>query len=191
MKIEQSTEACPLPLKDVQLNIKNHLDAIENKGLGPADPRVPNTEFWQDKAKKWNVTEGDARGRLCNNCRFYVNASIIKHCIENLPVKDLKASALPLKPKWADIESTPQAYCTLLDITCSPVRTCDFQQMGGPIDDEKMMLPEYANVLAEDDSEYEYSSVEQLKKDMSSEDYKKDPAKRAKVQDKLKRSKIM
>ena len=143
-------DACPLPLQSNSLNIKNHLDAIEYKGLGPANPTIPNNEFWQDKATKWNVSEGDARGRLCSNCRFYVNASFIKQCIDAYPVKDLKASALPLTPKWKDVESKPQAYCTLLDITCSPVRTCDFQQMGGPIDDAKMRLPEFKNILTED-----------------------------------------
>jgi len=57
---------------------------------------------------------------------------------------------LPLTPKWKDIESFPTAYCTLLDITCSPIRTCDFQQMGGPIDDEKFELPQYRDMLMED-----------------------------------------
>lgn len=186
-----NTDSCPLPLRDDNLNIKNHLDAIAEKGLGPADPRQANVPFWQDKAKKWNVAEGDARGRLCNNCRFYVNASVIKDCIANLPVKNLKASALPLTPKWADIESTPQAYCTLLDITCSPVRTCDFQQMGGPIDDDKMKLPEFKDVLAEDEDEYSYSSTEKMKADMSSEKYKSDSEYRKKVAEKISRSKIL
>lgn len=153
MKIQnEGMDACPIPLQSVSLNVKNHLNAIEHKGLGPGDPTVPNHEFWQAKAQKWNVSEGDARGRLCSNCRFYVNASFIKDCIDAYPVKDLKASALPLNPKWKDIESKPQAYCVLLDITCSPVRTCDFQQMGGPIDDEKMSLPEYKNILNEDEN---------------------------------------
>lgn len=180
-----------MPLRDNDLNIKNHLDAITEKGLGPADPRLPNTPFWLDKGKKWNVAEGDARGRLCSNCRFYVNATVIKDCIANLPVKDLKASALPLTPKWADIESTPQAYCTLLDITCSPVRTCDFQQMGGPIDDDKMKLPEFKDMLVDDDEEYAYSSTDKMKSEMASESYKSDPVFRDKVAKKISRSKII
>lgn len=154
MKIKDiGLDSCPLPLQSNSLNIKNHLNAIEYKGLGPGNPTIPNNEFWDDKAAKWNVSQGDARGRLCNNCRFYVNASFIKNCIASFPVKDLKASALPITPKWKDIESTPQAYCTLLDITCSPVRTCDFQQMGGPIDDIKLALPEFKNILNEDKDE--------------------------------------
>ena len=155
MKIKnEGMDACPLPLQSVSLNVKNHLEAIKKYGLGPADPRQPNDEFWADKARKWNCTEGDARGRLCSNCGFYVNATPIKQCIDFYPVRDLKASQLPVEPQWADIESKPQAYCTALDITCSPVRTCDIQKMGGPIDDEKMKLPEYQNILNEDEDEY-------------------------------------
>ena len=146
-------DACPLPLQSNSLNIKNHMVAIEDHGLGPADPTQSNDEFWQDKATKWNCEVGDARGRLCSNCRYYVNAKFIKDCINSYPVKDLKASQLPLKPKWKDIESKPQAYCVLLDITCSPVRTCDNQLMGGPIDDEKMSLPEYKDILTKDEEE--------------------------------------
>lgn len=153
--INEGMDACPLPLQSNSLNVKNHLEAINKYGLGPANPKLENIEFWKDKAKKWNCTEGDARGRLCANCGFYVNTTFIKDCIDYYPVKDLKASALPVKPKWEDIESKPQAYCTALDITCSPVRTCDIQKMGGPIDDDKIKLPEYKNMLNEDEEDAE------------------------------------
>jgi len=129
---------CPLPLQNNKLNVKNHLSTIKEHGLGPADPRQPNEEFWKQKAMRWNCTEGDARGRLCANCEHYVNTTEIQDCIANGPAYELKASQLPLTPKWTDIESHPVAYCTLFDITCSPVRTCDEQEMGGPIDDQRM-----------------------------------------------------
>ena len=129
---------CPLPLQNNKLNVKNHLSTIAEHGLGPADPRQPNEDFWRQKALKWNCSEGDARGRLCANCEHYVNTTEIQDCIANGPAFELKASQLPLTPKWADIESHPVAYCTLFDITCSPIRTCDAQEMGGPIDDQRM-----------------------------------------------------
>jgi len=129
---------CPLALQSNSLNIKNHLSTIEEYNLGPADPRQPNNEFWAAKAVLWGVPEGDARGRLCANCEYYYNTSEIEDCIDAGPAKNLKASALPLTPKWADIESKPVAYCEKFDITCSPVRTCDAQEMGGPMDDERV-----------------------------------------------------
>jgi hypothetical protein len=42
---------------------------------------------------------------------------------------EIKASALPLTPKWADIEDHPIGYCEKWDITCSPIRTCDEQEI--------------------------------------------------------------
>ncbi|CAB4154629.1 hypothetical protein UFOVP645_16 [uncultured Caudovirales phage] len=128
---------CPLPLTDNSLNIANHLVAIQEHGLGPADPREPNTDFWAAKAVIWGVTEGDARGHLCCNCNHYWDTTQVRECIANGPAMELKASNLPLTPKWADIESHPVGYCDLYDITCSPIRTCDSQELGGPVDDER------------------------------------------------------
>jgi hypothetical protein len=77
----------------------------------------------------WGVTEGDARGRLCNNCEYYYDTPAIRDCIANGPANDLKASALPLVPPWADIEAHPVGYCEKWDITCSPIRTCNYQEI--------------------------------------------------------------
>jgi len=142
-------------LNNNKLKVKNHLKNIKDHGRGPADPRQSNMSFWEDKAKKWQTTEGDARGRLCANCEHYLNTSEIEDCIVNGPALKLKASALPLTPKWADIESRPVAYCTLYDITCSPVRTCDSQEMGGPIDDIKQKAIELADLVGNFDNELE------------------------------------
>ena len=149
---------CPLSLQNNKVNIKNHLYTIENHGLGPADPRKSNEEFWKKKAMKWGTTEGLARGRLCANCEYYVNTSEVEDCIAEGPAYDLKASNLPLSPKWADIEDHPVAWCRKFDITCSPVRTCDEQEMGGPIDDQRAAVePEYADLTKSsiDDNEEE------------------------------------
>ena len=127
----------PMPLQDNQLNADNHMKAIAENGLGPADPRESNQVFWMKKAELWGVAEGDARGRLCANCVWYFNTKQITDAIKNGPAWDIKASDLPMDPKWADIESHPTAYCDLLEITCSPIRTCDLQAPGGPIDDVK------------------------------------------------------
>lgn len=126
---------CPLPLQNNKLNIKNHVKTIKEHGLGPADPRKSNSSFWQDKAQKWGVSEGDARGRLCANCEHYLETTDVKDCINNGPAKNFKTSMVD--PSIVDIESKPVAYCMLYEITCSPTRTCDSQELGGPIDDVK------------------------------------------------------
>lgn len=120
---------CPLAIQNNNLNIKNHLKTIAEHGLGPANPLEPNHEFWQAKAVMWGISEGDARGRLCANCEYYYDNEQIRSCIENGPAKNLKASELPIEPKWTDIESQPVGYCEKFDITCSPTRTCDEQEI--------------------------------------------------------------
>lgn len=139
---------CPLPLQNNKLNIKNHLKAIKFHGLGPADPRQSNEKFWKDKAELWGVTEGDARGRLCANCEHYVMTTDILDCIDNEQAAKFKVSMVD--PSLVDIESKPTAYCTLYEITCSPVRTCNDQEMGGPIDDVKMKAIKLAKTVNED-----------------------------------------
>jgi len=144
---------CPLPLQDNDLNVKNHLYTIENHGLGPADPRKSNEDFWKQKAMYWMTTEGLARGRLCANCEYYYNTSEVEDCIAAGPAYNLKASELPLTPKWADIEDHPVAYCTKFDITCSPTRTCNEQEMGGPMDDERIKYEDPTKSSIDDTTE--------------------------------------
>ena len=120
---------CPIALQSNAVNIKNHLSTIQDHGLGPANPVEPNHEFWQGKSKIWEISEGDARGRTCSNCEYYYDTPTIRDCIANGPANTLKASALPLVPPWADIEAHPVGYCEKWDITCSPVRTCDDQEI--------------------------------------------------------------
>lgn len=149
---------CPLSLQNNKVNIKNHLYTIENHGLGPTDPRESNSDFWKQKAMKWMTTEGLARGRLCANCEYYVNTSEVEDCIANGPAFNFKTSSVPVTPKLADIEEHPVAWCRKFDITCSPTRTCDEQEMGGPIDDQRAETePEYADLTKSsiDDNEEE------------------------------------
>lgn len=159
-------EVCPIELQNNSLNVANHLKTIAEHGLGPADPRESNPVFWQDKATKWGISEGDARGRLCANCEHFLNTTAITDCINNGPALTLKASALPLEPKWADIESKPVAFCTLYRITCSPLRTCDDQELGGPMDDIKVKAIELADAVSNasiDTEEIEKSLVKFVK----------------------------
>jgi hypothetical protein len=136
---------CPLALRSTSQNIRNHVKTMKEHGLGPADPREKNTAFWQDKAKKWGVTEGDARGRLCANCEHYIETPSIQKCINEGPMKNFKTSMVPNDPPLADIESKPVAWCILYDITCSPTRTCDSQELGGPVYSDQ----EYADMKNE------------------------------------------
>lgn len=139
---------CPLPLQNNKLNIKNHIKTIKFYGLGPENPKESNDKFWKDKAQLWEIPEGDARGRLCANCEHYVMTTEILDCIDNEQAAKFKTSMV--SPKLVDIESKPTAYCTLHEITCSPLRTCNDQEMGGPIDDVKYKAIQMAKAVNKD-----------------------------------------
>ena len=129
------------------VNIANHKLTIKQAALGPADPRQSNEQFWKDKGKKWDCSTGDARGRLCANCEHFIETTQVKDMIDNGPAKKFKTSMVD--PSIVDIESKPVAWCNMYNITCSPTRTCDDQEMGGPIDDVKMRAIQLAKAANE------------------------------------------
>lgn len=134
------SEILPVALRYKDLNLANHLVCIDKVALGPADPRQPSVLYWGDKMERWNVSEGVARTRLCMNCAHYDNSPEILAALPASPGAQLKASDLPVTPKWADIAGMPSAVCTLWSITCSALRTCD--DWEDPATD-----PDNANVL--------------------------------------------
>jgi hypothetical protein len=124
-------DLCPIATLYPQINIANHLACIQLANLGPADPREPSNDFWAKKSKLWNVAEGEARTRLCMNCEHYEDSPENQVCIEKNPGGKIKASELPITPRWADIDGMPQAVCDRYNITCSALRTCDDWESDG------------------------------------------------------------
>lgn len=112
--------ACPAATHDDSINMANHLVAIKEANLGPADPTAPSDAYWSFMAEKWMVSTDEARVRQCQNCEYYKNSPKILDCLKS---STLKASDLPVTPKWADV-SAPSGYCTKWDITCTSTRTC-------------------------------------------------------------------
>ncbi len=112
--------ACPAVTHDDALNMANHLVAIKQANLGPADPAAPSDAYWSFMAEKWMVSTDEARVRQCQNCEYYNNSPKVLDCLKS---STLKASDLPVTPKWADV-SAPSGYCTKWDITCTSTRTC-------------------------------------------------------------------
>lgn len=104
--------------------------------LGPADPREPSNDFWAFMMKRWKVKEGEARTRLCMNCEHYIATQEMIDCVKNGSGAKMKASELPVTPKWADIDGMPSAVCSRYNITCSALRTCTDWEPGGPVLDD-------------------------------------------------------
>lgn len=117
--------SCPIATQYKYINLANHLVTIAEAALGPADPREPSAAYWLDKQEVWGVTEGVARTRLCMNCAHYDNSPQTMSCLSTGEGGTLKASEIPVVPRWADIEGMPAAVCTQWNITCSALRTCD------------------------------------------------------------------
>jgi HK97 family phage prohead protease len=128
---------CPTVTHNDELNIANHLIAIEEAGLGPANPNAPENAFWAEKASEWSISEPEARNRQCQNCEYYKNTPKMLECLRS---STLKASDLPVTPKWTDV-STPAGYCTEFDITCTATRTCSEWEPQEFVEDdtEKLM----------------------------------------------------
>lgn len=114
----------PAQLLYPEVNIANHLLAIQYEALGPIDPREPNQEYWTLKAEKWQVLEGEARTRLCMNCAHYDNSPEIVEYMQNT-WEPIKLQELPIDPAPVDIPGDLSACCTRWLITCTAMRTCD------------------------------------------------------------------
>lgn len=117
--------SCPIATQYKYINLASHLVAIKEANLGPADPRKSSDEYWADKMDAWDVTEGVARTRLCMNCAYYDNSPQTLSCLATGEGGTLKASEIPIVPAWADIEGMPAGVCTVWNISCSALRTCD------------------------------------------------------------------
>ena len=139
----------PESLQSNDVNIKNHKFVIEHHHLGPANPKIANDDYWKYMGDHWGIKAGDARGRLCANCEHYVCTTPIKEMIDSGPARKFKTSMVD--SSIVDLESKPVAWCNMFDITCSPVRTCTEQEMGGPIDDIKMKAIQLAQAVKNSD----------------------------------------
>lgn len=167
---------CPPCTVYRDINVSNHLTAIEYAALGPADPREPSTKFWAAKADKWEISEGKARSRLCMNCSHYKNDPESLDCIVSGPGGSLQASELPVTPKWADIEGMPAAICTHWNITCSALRTCDTWEDPNLDSDNANVCfkdpQEYREAIDWQDTDVEYDDPEESKSILKAETYK-------------------
>jgi HK97 family phage prohead protease len=98
---------------------------------------LPRMRFGLKKASEWSISEPEARNRQCQNCEYYKNTPKMLECLRS---STLKASDLPVTPKWTDV-STPAGYCTEFDITCTATRTCSEWEPQEFVEDdtEKLM----------------------------------------------------
>jgi DNA-binding CsgD family transcriptional regulator len=128
---EKAEKVCPPATSDIGLNIKNRQNAINTAGYGPLNPKEPNVDFWEKKAKRWSVTIEESKKQKCGNCAVFIKTPRILECIESGLGNEAGDTA------WDAINAGDLGYCEAFDFKCASARTCDAWVGGGPVTVEK------------------------------------------------------
>ena len=120
-------DKCPIATQDVSVNLVNREKAIETAAYGPLNPAEPNTEFWNAKAKRWDLPIAEAKKSLCGNCAAFIKTPEMLECIES----GLKQG--DSKNAMDTIKAGDLGYCEAFDFKCASARTCDAWVSGGPV----------------------------------------------------------
>lgn len=153
---------CPIETTDALANLKNRNWAFANVGYGPANPEMPNDEFWQAKSKTWNTDLEQAMSMRCGNCAAFIQTPEMIECItdgmhgedgeesdeeseddyegdaENAAMEGEENEEGDDEGMDVDLEGAVQeaanlGYCELFHFKCAAARTCDAWLVGGPI----------------------------------------------------------
>jgi hypothetical protein len=128
--IYQITKAtCPTATKNVATNLKNREKAIKDAAYGPLNPAELNGEFWDEKAKRWEVTVPEAKKSKCGNCAAFIQTPEMLNCIKD----GLAAGDSSKENSWDVISAGNLGYCEAFDFKCASSRTCDAWIAGGPV----------------------------------------------------------
>ena len=136
---EKAEKVCPPATSDIGLNIKNRQNAINTAGYGPLNPKEPNVDFWEKKAKRWSVTIEESKKQKCGNCAVFIKTPRILECIESGLGNEAGDTA------WDVINAGDLGYCEAFDFKCASARTCDAWVGGGPVTVEKGKQEEKAD----------------------------------------------
>lgn len=131
---EEEGHKCPLPTRDLHVNLKNRTIAFTSYGYGPANPGEPSKPFWTRKSIIWNCPESEAKTMRCGNCAAFIQTSQMLDCIK----AGIEAKDPQLEAGYDDdvMEAANLGYCELLHFKCAGDRTCDAWLVGGPITDK-------------------------------------------------------
>lgn len=127
---KDSGESCPPATQSIAINIKNRQNAIDTAAYGPMNPVEPDAKFWPAKAKRWSVSEEDAKKSRCGNCILFVRSPRVLDCID-------KALGNESGAAWDIIDAGKIGYCEAFDFKCHSQRTCDAWVVGGPTTTDK------------------------------------------------------
>jgi hypothetical protein len=127
---DESVNGCPVATQDIRVNLSNRYKAVQAANYGPLNPELPNTKYWEAKAKQFKATVEEAKTTLCGNCSFFIQTPDIMACIEKGIGDELDSYSSDI------VKVSNLGYCELFDFKCAGDRTCDAWLMGGPITTE-------------------------------------------------------
>ena len=94
---------------------KNMARVQADWNLGPekASPKPSdNKPYWQEMARIWGISEGEARRQLCANCEYFENTPEMMRAMEKIPFNSF------------DADGGGRGYCHKFDFICHNLRTC-------------------------------------------------------------------
>lgn len=120
-----STESCPAPTHDLELNTKNRDSAIQADHIkyGPLNVDEPG-DYWEDIADYWDTTVKAAKKSLCGNCVAF----------------DISPRMLECMPGETSDEDGELGYCWMHHFKCHSARSCRTWAKGGPITEDEVSL---------------------------------------------------
>lgn len=104
-----------MDIKTAEENDRNMRVVVSYWNLGPAKTGVQPTEnkdYWSKLALVWNITEDEARNRLCANCEYYNNTADMMAQMNSIPLNKF------------DLDGGGRGYCHKFDFICHNLRTC-------------------------------------------------------------------
>jgi Zn-dependent peptidase ImmA (M78 family) len=126
--INEAEDSCPPATQDITLNLKNRQKAIDEYGYGPLNPDLPNNEYWQELADKWNTSDiASVKQNRCGNCGAFDVSKDMQACIAKGIGSEPGSSAMD------SVDAGQLGYCKFLKFKCASKRTCDAWIEGGPI----------------------------------------------------------
>jgi hypothetical protein len=128
----KSAIECPPATQDITINLTNRKTCVDKANYGPANPNLPNLEFWQSKADLFKTSVEEAKTMRCGNCAAFIIKEKMRDCIE----KGIASTSIEEEDIAKDIvDKADLGYCELFDFKCAGSRTCDAWITNGPITD--------------------------------------------------------
>lgn len=118
--------ACPPATQNIKLNLQNRAKCIKDAHYGPANPKLPNEEYWKYMADEWGIKPEEAKTMRCRTCAAFDVKDSTLECIRQGIGRD------GIDPQDT-VVAAELGYCRFFKFKCAASRTCEAWVVGGPI----------------------------------------------------------